>query len=310
MTSENATDPERSAFGQKLGKEFVVTVEVHPPRGFDASRTFRRLRDLRAATRVDAFNATDAPLAQGRMSALAMSTLIQQNLDTEALMHVATSFRTLPALVGDLLGAHALGVRNVLVFKGDPPEMGDFPGASSVSDVTSSGLVRLISAANAGTDLDGVTLDGPTSFTSGVVLSPEKAHWGQERASLDRKVGAGADFIVTQAVFDPESIERSRQLLGGFPLPVVMGVVPLRSARHAQFLESNVPGFVISKDVHEAMRTASPEEEIATGVRLARELIEAVHTTISGVYLIPAFGRYRTVADVMQGLPEWKPPVS
>ena len=304
------TNPERSLFGQKLGKEFVVTVEVHPPRGFDASRTFQRLRDVLATTRIDALNATDAPLAQGRMSALAMSSLIQQRLGMEALMHVATSFRTLPALVGDLLGAQALGVRNVLVFKGDPPEMGDFPGTTSVSDVTSSGLIRLISAANAGTDLDGVTLDGPTSFTAGVIFSPEKAHWGQERASLDRKVGAGADFIVTQAVFDPESIERSRQLLGGFPLPVVMGVMPLRSARHAEFLESNVPGFVIPKRVHEAMRAAAPEDEIATGVRFARELIEAVHPVISGVYIMPAFGRYRTVAEVLEGLPEWTPPGS
>ena len=302
------TNAERSAFGQKLGREFVVTVEVHPPRGFDASRIFERLQRLLAMTRIDALNATDAPLAQGRMSALAMSSLIQQRLDTEALMHVATSFRTLPALIGDLLGAHALGVRNVLVFKGDPPEMGDFPGATSVSDVTSSGLVRLISAANAGTDLDGVALDGPTSFTAGVIFSPEKAHWGQEHASLDRKVSAGADFIVTQAVFDPESIERSRRLLGGFPLPVVMGVMPLRSARHAAFLESNVPGFVVPKRVHEGMRTAAPEDEIATGVRFARELIEAVYPLIAGVYIMPAFGRYRTVAEVLDGLPEWTPP--
>ncbi len=301
------TERTPSILNEKLGKEFVVTVEVHPPRGFDASKTFEKLRKLLGDTRVDAFNATDSPLAQSRMSALAMSAMFQRDLGTEALMHVATSFRNLPALVGDLLGAHALGIRNLLIFKGDPPATGDFPGASSVSDITSSGLIRLISNTNAGVEADGIVLDEPTSFTSGVIFSPEKAHWGQERASLDRKVGAGADFIVTQAVFDPESIERSRRLLGGFPLPVIMGVLPLRSARHAAFLESNVPGFVIPKSAHEAMRAASPDDEIATGVRLARELIESVYSSISGVYLIPAFGRYQTVADVMSGLPDWSP---
>jgi 5,10-methylenetetrahydrofolate reductase len=301
------TQPTPSNFARKLGKEFVVTVEVHPPRGFDASRTFQKLKELLATTHIDAFNATDSPLAQSRMSAVAMATMIQRDLGTEALMHVATSFRNLPALVGDLLGAHALGVRNVLVFKGDSPQTGDFPSSTSVSDVTSSGLVRLISNANTGQELDGVALDHPTSFTSGVIFSPEKAHWGQERASLDRKVSAGADFIVTQAVFDPESIERARNLLGGFPLPVVMGVLPLRSARHANFLESNVPGFVIPKYAHEAMRSAAPDDEISTGVRLARELIDSVYSNVCGVYLIPAFGRYQTVTDVLSGLPEWSP---
>ena len=301
------TERTPSKLGEKLGKEFVVTVEVHPPRGFDASKTFQKLRKLLGDTRVDAFNATDSPLAQSRMSALAMSTMFQRDLGTEALMHVATSFRNLPAMVGDLLGAHALGIRNLLIFKGDPPETGDFPGATSISDITSSGLVRLMTNANTGLEVEGIALDEPTSFTSGVIFSPEKAHWGQERASLDRKVGAGADFIVTQAVFDPESIERSRRLLGGFPLPVIMGVLPLRSARHAAFLESNVPGFVIPKQAHETMRAASPDDEIATGVRLARELIESVYSSISGVYLIPAFGRYQTVAEVMAGLPDWSP---
>ena len=301
------TQPGTSKLASKLGNEFVITVEVHPPRGFDASTTFRKLGDLLERTHVDAFNATDAPLAQTRMSALAMSSLLQRELKTEALMHVATSFRNLPAILGDLLGAHALGVRNVLVFKGDPPQTGDFPSATSVSDVTSSGLVRLIANANAGRELDGIELDEPTAFTSGVIFSPERAHWGEERASLERKVGAGADFIVTQAVFDPESIERSRRLLGGFPLPVIMGVLPLRSARHADFLESNVPGFVIPKHVREAMRSTAPAEAIATGVRLARELIESVYSEISGVYLMPAFARYQTVADVMSGLPEWRP---
>jgi methionine synthase I (cobalamin-dependent)/5,10-methylenetetrahydrofolate reductase len=294
---------EPTGLAQKLGKRFIVTVEVHPPRGFDVSETLEKLRDLLRLTNVDAFNATDIPLAQGRMSALAMSTLLQTRLGVEAIMHVATRYRNLIALHSDLLGAHALGVRNIFVFMGDPPSIGDYPQAVSFSDVTSSGLIRLIKSANSGQDLSGRPIEQSTSFFTGCALNLEAQDMDGELRSLDRKLEAGADFILTQAVFDPEALERCRQRLGGFPLPVVMGVLPLRSLRHTEFLHNEVPGMVIPESVRQRMRDAG-RSGAEVGVQLAQELLGAVNSQIAGVYLIPSFGRYDVVADVMAGLPE------
>ncbi len=294
---------EPTGLAQKLGKRFVVTVEVHPPRGFDVSETLEKLRGLLRLTNVDAFNTTDIPLAQGRMSAMAMGTLLQTRLGVEAIMHVATRYRNLIALHSDLLGAHALGVRNVFVFMGDPPSIGDYPQAVSFSDVTSSGLIRLIKGANSGLDLSGRPIEQSTSFFTGCALNLEAQDMDDELRSLERKVQAGADFILTQAVFDPEAVERCRQRLGGFPLPVIMGVLPLRSLRHTEFLHNEVPGMVIPEAARQRMRDAG-RNGAEVGVQLAQELLGAVHSQIAGVYLIPSFGRYDVVADVMAGLPE------
>ena len=293
---------EPTGLAKKLGKQFVVTVEVHPPRGFNVSGTLLELRKLLRMANVDAFNATDSPLAQGRMSALAMSTLIQTRLGVEAILHIATRYRNLLALHSDLLGAHGLGVRNVFVFMGDPPSMGDYPQSVSFSDVTSSGLIRLIKQANAGQDLNGRPAEQPTSFLVGCALNMEAPDFDKELLSLERKVQAGADFILTQAVFDPEAVERCYSRLGGFPLPVVMGLLPLRSIRHAEFLHNEVPQMVVPDGVRLRMREAGRHGS-QVGVALAQELLQAVQSRIAGVYMIPAFGRYDAVAEVLAGLP-------
>ena len=293
---------EPTNLAKKLGKRFVVTVEVHPPRGFDVSSSLVELRKLLSLVNVDAFNTTDSPLAQGRMNSLAMSTLIQTRLGVEAILHMATRYRNLLALHSDLLGAHGLGVRNVFVFMGDPPSIGDYPQSISFSDVTSSGLIRLIHQANAGMDLFGRPIEQPTSFLVGCALNMEAPDMDAEFRSLERKVAAGAHFILTQAVFDPEAVERCYQRLGGFPLPVIMGVLPMRSVRHAEFLHNEVPGMVIPEGVRLRMREAKSRGP-KTGVALAQELLQAVHTKIAGAYFIPAFGHYETVADVLAGLP-------
>ncbi|MBI4201426.1 MAG: bifunctional homocysteine S-methyltransferase/methylenetetrahydrofolate reductase [Chloroflexi bacterium] len=293
--------PEPTNLARKLGKDFVVTVEVHPPRGFDVSSTLVELRKLLRMVHVDAFNATDSPLAQGRMNSLAMSTLLQTRLGVEAILHLATRYRNLLALHSDLLGAHALGVRNVFVFMGDPPAMGDYPQAISLSDVTSSGLIRLIKQANAGLDLSGRPIDQPTSFLVGCALNMEASDMDKEFQSLERKVAAGADFILTQAVFDPETVEKVHRRLGGFPRPVIMGILPLRSFRHAEFLQNEVPGIVIPEALMRRMRDAGRWAAEA-GVTAAQELLKAVHAKIAGAYFIPSFGHYQTVAEVLAGL--------
>ncbi|MBI4313172.1 MAG: bifunctional homocysteine S-methyltransferase/methylenetetrahydrofolate reductase [Chloroflexi bacterium] len=294
--------PEPTALARRVqAHEFAVTVEVHPPRGFDISPTLVKLRQLLQRVRVDAFNCTDMPLAQGRMSALAMSALLQSRLGVEAVMHVATRYRNLVALHSDLLGAHALGVRNVIVMMGDPPAIGDYPSAVSFSDVTSSGLIRLIHQANQGLDLSGKVLDQPTSFFVGCALNLETPNLDAELASLERKVAAGADFIFTQSVFDPEAVERMHRRLGGFPLPVIMSVLPLRSHRHAEFLHNEVPGMVVPESARQRMKDAG-KRAADTGVVLAQELITAARDKIAGVYFVPSFGNYEVVADVLDGL--------
>ena len=281
----------------------MVTVEVHPPRGFDVSTTLTSLRNLLGMVNVDAFNCTDIPLAQGRMSALAMSSLLQTRLGTEAIMHIATRYRNLLALQSDLLGAHALGVRNIFVFMGDPPQMGDYPQAVSFSDITSSGLIRLISQSNEGLDTAGRPIERSTSFLVGCALNLEAEDMAKEQASLERKIAAGADFILTQAVFRPEAIEKWRQRIGGFPKPVILGVLPLRSYRHAEFLHNEVPGIVIPQECQLRMKEAG-QEGGEMGVVLAQELLKEVHSSIAGVYFVPSFGRYEVAAQVLHGLPE------
>jgi homocysteine S-methyltransferase len=295
---------EPTALAKKLqAKEFVVTVEVHPPRGFHVEKTLLDLRKLLGRIDVDAFNCTDAPLAQGRMSALAMGSLIQSRLGVEAIMHVATRYRNLLALQSDLLGAHALGVRNVFVFMGDPPSMGDYPTSVSFSDITSSGLIRLITGANQGHDLNGKAIDEPASFLVGCALNLEPQDMDRELESLKRKVDAGAQFILSQVVFSPEPVERLHDRLRGFPVPLILGVLPLRSARHAEFLHNEVPGMVIPDDVRRRMQEAG-DRGLQAGVQIAQELLARVRPAIAGGYMIPAFGRYDAVADVVSGLPD------
>ncbi len=298
-----AHTPEPTELSNKLGKRFVVTVEVHPPRGFDVSGTLSDLRRLMGRVNVDAFNCTDIPLAQGRMSALAMSSLIQTRLGVEAIMHMATRYRNLLALQSDLLGAHGLGVRNVFVFMGDPPSMGDYPQAVSFSDVTSSGLIRLIHKANMGVDTSDRPIEQPTSFFVGCALNLEAPDPDKERESLERKLAAGADFILTQAVFDAAAVERWDRLLGGFPKPVILGVLPLRSVRHAEFLHNEVPGMVVPKRVRQRMRDAG-QRGAEAGATLAQELLRETGPKIAGAYFIPSFGHYEAVADVLEGLPD------
>ena len=277
---------------------FVTTVEVHPPRGFSLGRTLNSLTALSRRVRIDAFNATDVPLAQARMSAVALSVLLQRHTGIEAILHVATRNRNVLAIHSDLIGAHALNVRNVFAFWGDNPAIGDYPRASSLSDVTSSQLIAALSRLNAGEEVAGHTLSEPTSFVIGCALSPNAPNIDDELASLERKVEAGAHYILTQSVFDPEPVRRLHDRLGGFPLPVVLGVLPLQSARHAEFLQANVPGMVIPESTRERLRAAGDNAR-REGAAIARELIAELRGIVSGAYVVPSFGRYEIVADVL-----------
>ena len=295
-----APTPTPTSLAQRIaGGKFVVTVEVDPPRGFDIGPVLERLRPVTGI--VDAINVADSPRAQGRMSALATCSLVQSRLGVETVMHVAIRHRNLLALHSDLLGAHALGVRNIFAVMGDIPLTGDYPQATAVSDISASGLVQLINGFNQGVDAGGRPIEQPTSFFVGCAFDLAAPDMDRELRVLERKVKAGAQFLLTQPVYDPELVERLQQRLGGFPLPVLLGVLPLRSVRHAQFLHNEVPGISLPPQVIERLKSAgadAAEEGLAT----SRELLQAVHPHVAGAYFIPPFGRYQIVSETLAGV--------
>lgn len=295
---EPAARPETpSPLAKKLGKVFVITVEVHPPRGVHDRKELEACRKLREVG-VDAIDVADNPMARLRMSPWAMCARIQSEVGLETVLHFTTRDRNLIRLQSDLLAVHALGVRNVLVLRGDPPQMGDYPNATAISDVKPSGLVRLIKEFNKGRDVAGNPIGAPTAFTVGVALNLSAPDLDNEARVLERKVAAGADFICTMPVYEPEALDRITRILGGLPLPTLIGILPLVSYRHAEFLHNELPGFVLPGWVRERMRTAANGRD--DGLRMAHELLQAIRSRVAGVYLIPSFGRYDSVIQLVR----------
>lgn len=281
---------------------FAVAVEVDPPNGFDLGALMPRLRALRDAGLVDTFDVADSPRAQARMSALALAALIQGELGTETVLHMACRHRNLVAVHSELLGAHALGVRNIFVVMGDLPAMGDYPDATTVRDITATGLMSLLAHFNRGVDAHGRALDGATSFHIGCAFNFTAADMDRELALLDKKIDAGAQFALTQPVYDPRPVEQILDRLGGrFPIPVLLGVLPLWNARHAAFLHHEVPGINVPAVVLERMAAAGDEGR-SEGVAIAQEVLNALDGAVQGAYFMPPFGRYELCGEVLAGV--------
>jgi homocysteine S-methyltransferase len=281
--------------------KFVVTVEMSPPRGIAAQRLLEGARMLKEAG-AQFIDVADSPLARMRMSAWAAAHLIQKEVDIEAVLHFPTRGRNLLRVQGDLLAAHALGIRNLFVVMGDPTQIGDYPEAMDNYDIVPTGLIQLItSRLNAGIDQAGRTIDQPTRFTVGCALNLEAPDLDHEIRLLRKKVKSGAAFALTQPVFNPKA---ARKFIGTYrekydqePLPIVAGIQPLYNSGNAEFLHNEVPGIIIPEELRLRMRQADdPQTE---GVEIAQEIVEELRDTIQGVYLIPVFGRYDLVADVV-----------
>ncbi len=285
-----------TTLAQKLGKAFVISVEIDPPRGVHDRRELDGCRRLKESG-VDVIDVADNPMARLRMSPWAMCSRIQSEVGIETVLHFTTRDRNLVRLQSDLLAVHALGVRNVLVLRGDPPQMGDYPNATAVSDVKPSGLVRLIKDFNQGRDVAGNAIGTPTAFTVGVALNLAAPDLSKEAKALERKVEAGADFICTMPIYEPEALDRFARLTR-LPVPALVGVLPLVSHRHAEFLHNELPGFSVPAWVRERMRLAHDARE--EGIRIALELVEAIRPLVGGVYLIPSFGRYDAVLELVR----------
>ncbi|MBI3998239.1 MAG: bifunctional homocysteine S-methyltransferase/methylenetetrahydrofolate reductase [Armatimonadetes bacterium] len=289
-----APDPPGS-LAQRLGKRFVLTVEVSPPRGARDADELEHCRRLRAAG-VDAVDVADNPMARLRMSPWAMAARIQREVGLETILHFTTRDRNLIRLQSDLLAVHALGIRTLLVLRGDLPQTGDYPRATAVSDVHPSGLVRMIRGFNEGKDVAGNLIGTPTRFLVGVALNMAARDLDRELRALDRKLAAGADFICTMPIFEAETFDRFLARVGEVPVPVLVGVLPLHSLRHAEFLHNELPGMVVPEAIRAQMRQARDGRE--TGMRLARELLLALRDRAAGAYLVPSFGRYDRIADL------------
>ncbi|HEX7973218.1 MAG TPA: bifunctional homocysteine S-methyltransferase/methylenetetrahydrofolate reductase [Anaerolineales bacterium] len=295
----------KSRLAQKLAAgEFVVSVEMDPPRGLSAHKLLAGA-SLLAEAGADVINVADSPMARMRMSPWAVCELIQRSVGVDTTLHFPTRGRNLLRVQGDLLAAHALGIRNVFVVMGDPTAIGDYPNAMDNYDLVPSGLIKLIKQAfNAGVDHAGADIGQPTSFFVGCALNlcpPDPEH---EVKNLRRKLSAGADFILTQPIFDPQVAENFLKFYterhGPLPAPVLVGVLPLFGVRHALFLNNEVPGISIPEATQRRLREAgdkSPQE----GVRITQELIEQIKPWANGVYIMPAFNRYDLAAEVVDG---------
>ena len=295
---------ERSPFAAKIAAgKFVVSVEVNPAPGLDPSRALAGARML-LDNGVDIVNVADAPRAMARMSNIAFCSLLMGRFGIQPILHVFGRDRNLLGQMAHLLGAHAIGIRNLVIITGDPPKVGDYPEATAVYDLDAIGLLQMASNMNRGVDPAGKPLPGgKTSFLLATGLEPGAADLDKEITRLERKKEAGADLVMTQPIFQPDLLETALRRIEHLELPVLVGVLPLVSYKNAEFLHNEVPGMQIPEATRERMRkTPGGEAARKEGVKIAREMLFAVRDRVQGAYLMPPLGRYELALEVLEGL--------
>ncbi len=297
--------PEKTPLGAKLGQKFVVSVEIDPPRGTDPRKAVEGAVMLRDQG-IDAINIADGPRASARMSPLALAVLMK-NQGVETILHYCCRDRNLLCMQADLIGLNAIGLRNVLIITGDPPKMGDYPDATAVFDVDSIGLTRFASRLNVGLDMAGNEVGEPTSLLLGVGANPGAIDLDTEIQRLKLKLDAGAEYCLTQPVYDVRFLEEFLRRARPVPIPILVGILPLSSYRNAEFLHNEVPGMAIPAAIRERMRRASDvskEAAQAEGITIAREALKAAKEfpEIQGCYIMPPFGRYSAALEVLAAL--------
>ncbi|MFI5184120.1 MAG: bifunctional homocysteine S-methyltransferase/methylenetetrahydrofolate reductase [Vicinamibacteria bacterium] len=293
---------EKSALGRKLRHKFVVSVELDPPRGADPGLLIERAQYCREKE-IDAINVADGPRASARMSAQALCVLLQEKVGVDTILHYTCRDRNLLGIQSDLLGAHALGLRNILAITGDPPKLGDYPDATAVYDVDSIGLIRIMDHLNHGCDLAGNLIGPALGIHVGCGADPSKPDMEKEVRRLEEKVAAGAEYVMTQPVYDPRTLERFFSMIRHLDVPLLVGILPLYSHRNAEFLHNEVPGMTIPDDIRERMRKAgSGEKAQAEGVRIAQEATLAARELAQGVYVMPPFNKVELAVRVVDVL--------
>ena len=292
---------ERSRWGRKLAAgEFVTSVEIVPPKGVDPAPMLAQCRALKAAG-VDAVNVPDGPRAQSRMGVLPSAMLIEREVGLETVIHYCCRDRNLLGMLSDILGAAAAGLRNILIITGDPPKMGPYPDSTAVFDIDSIGLTNLVYRLNHGLDPGGNPIGAPTKWVQGVGVNPAAVDMDRELSRFHWKVDAGAEFAVTQPVFDPRQLETFLRSVESYRIPIVAGIWPLISLRNAEFLANEVPGISVPDEVLERMRKAQEqgkEAALACGVAIAREMFARVRGDVQGVQVSAPFGRVEVALQV------------
>jgi methionine synthase / methylenetetrahydrofolate reductase(NADPH) len=295
---------ERSRLARAVAEgKFVISVEMLPPRGHDLVKNLAGAKALHEAG-IDAINIPDGPRASARMSPMAMAVRLEQTLGIETIIHYCCRDRNLLGMQSDLLGAHALGLRNVLIITGDPPKLGDYPDATAVFDVDSIGLTNMVSRLNGGLDVGGNAIGDPTAFYVGCGVNPGSPDLDRELARFEWKVDAGAQFCITQPVFDVEALLRFLDRIGHTRIPVIAGVWPLASFRNAEFMNNEVPGVSVPDSILERMRRADTKDKARIeGVAIAREALAALLPHVQGAQISAPFGRYQTALEVAEAIP-------
>jgi homocysteine S-methyltransferase len=299
---------ERSAWGKKIARgEFVTSVEVLPPKGCDAEKTLDSIRLLKDAG-VDGVNIPDGPRAQTRMSAMATAVLVEREIGIEAVLHYCCRDRNLLGMMSDLLGAAAMGLHNLLIITGDPPKMGPYPDATAVFDIDSIGLTNMASKLNHGLDLGNNPIGKPTAFSIGVGVNPGAVNLDEEIKRFEWKVEAGAEYAITQPVFDTDQLKRFLERIEHLNTPIVAGIWPLISYRNAEFMHNEVPGVNVTPEILDRMRVASDkskEHARDEGIVIARESLLEVRDVIKGVQVSAPFGNVQYALQVFEALDEF-----
>ncbi len=283
---------ERSRLGAKLAAgEQITMIELTPPRGVDMTTILQKARRCGEAG-VDAINIPDGPRASSRLSPMVTAVRIQQEAGIEAVLHFCCRDRNLIGMQSDILGASAIGLGNMLIVTGDPPKLGDYPDATGVFDMDSIALTGVIHNLNRGLDIGGNRIDPPTSLVIGVGANPVAADLDREIERFRQKVDAGAEFAVTQPVFDPDSLLHFLEAIEGFRIPIVAGIWPFTSYKNAEFMANEVPGVVVPESLLQRMRQATTKEQgLALGVEIARELVGAISEHVAGFAVSAPFGK-------------------
>jgi methionine synthase I (cobalamin-dependent)/5,10-methylenetetrahydrofolate reductase len=298
---------ETSRFKRQLADKgaFVVTAEIEPPKGVDLSSAIEGARLLKAHG-VDAANVTDNPMARLRMSSIAVAALIQREVGLDAVVQITTRDRNVLGLQSDLLGAAGLGLKALLCLGGDPLKIGDYPQGKQVSEVDVLGLLRMARSLNGGADLAGNSIGSATQFAIGCAANPAAADMEVELSKIRAKIEAGASFAQTQPVYEVESLARFLACEEARAIPVVIGLIPLRSLKQTMFFANEVPGIVVPEGIQDRMRRAAekgPDHEKAEGLAIARELAAAIHQVARGIHIMP-MGKYKLTIEILEAIPQ------
>lgn len=303
--SEGMTRVPRTLREKLQAGKWVTSVEIDPPRGLNPAKALQGAAMLKELG-VDCINIADSPLAKIRMDCLSLATMIQQQIELETIIHFTTRDRNLMALQSHLIGAHALGIHNVLALTGDPPRLGDYPNATAVYDIDAIGLIKILKRLNEGRDWAGTSIGANADFTIACALDMMWANSDpNELDRFHRKIEAGADFVMTQPIYTAatlrEFLQKYGDMYGAVEKPILLGVLPLMNTKHAEFLHNEVPGITLTDDARRRMKDAD-ERGVEEGIKLAQELLIEAKEFVAGTYLMPSFGRYDVCGELVKVL--------